>query len=251
MRDPLVRTHDLVKTYRVGDVNVPALRGVTLDVAAGEFVALTGPSGSGKSTFMHLLGCLDRPTSGGYWFAGRDVATLSSHELARLRNREIGFVFQGFNLLPRTSALENVELPLLYASGVSASNRRARARAALEAVALGALLRHHPNQMSGGQQQRVAIARALVNDPSLLLADEPTGNLDSRTSIEVMEILQRLNVERGLTIVLVTHEHDIAEYAARIVSFLDGRVRIDRPVASRRTAGVDLRTFPVDAEGAA
>jgi putative ABC transport system ATP-binding protein len=200
---------------------------------------------------MHLLGCLDRPTGGSYCFAGRDVATLSSHELARLRNREIGFVFQGFNLLPRTSALENVELPLLYASGVSASNRRTRARAALEAVALGRLLRHHPNQMSGGQQQRVAIARALVNDPSLLLADEPTGNLDSRTSIEVMEILQRLNVERGLTIMLVTHEQDIAEYATRIVSFLDGRVRLDRPVAARRTAAVDLRTLPVETVPAA
>jgi putative ABC transport system ATP-binding protein len=250
MADPLVRTEDLVKTYRIGDVAIRALQGVTLDVAHGEFIALTGPSGSGKSTFMHLLGCLDRPTSGIYRFAGRDVATLSSHELARLRNREIGFVFQGFNLLPRTSAVENVELPLLYASGVSASDRRTRARTALESVGLGALLRHHPNQMSGGQQQRVAIARALVNNPSLLLADEPTGNLDSRTSIEVMEILQHLNVERGLTIVLVTHEHDIAEYAMRIVSFLDGRVRTDRPVAARREAGVDLRAFPAPPERA-
>jgi putative ABC transport system ATP-binding protein len=251
MADPLIRTRDLAKTYRIGDVAVPALRGVTLDVARGEFVALTGPSGSGKSTFMHLLGCLDRPTNGGYWFDGRDVATLSSHELARLRNREIGFVFQGFNLLPRTSALENVELPLLYASGVSASDRRTRARTALEAVGLSGVLGHHPNQMSGGQQQRVAIARALVNNPSLLLADEPTGNLDSRTSIEVMEILQRLNVERGLTIVLVTHEHDIAEYAMRIVSFLDGRVRADRQVAARRTAAVDLQAIPVEAGSAA
>jgi putative ABC transport system ATP-binding protein len=251
MTDPLVRTRDLAKTYRVGDVAIRALRGVTLDVAGGEFVALTGPSGSGKSTFMHLLGCLDRPSSGSYWFAGRDVAMLSSHELARLRNREIGFVFQGFNLLPRTSALENVELPLLYASGVSASDRRARARTALEAVGLGALLGHHPNQMSGGQQQRVAVARALVNDPSLLLADEPTGNLDSRTSVEIMEILQRLNVERGLTIVLVTHERDIAEYAMRIVSFLDGRVRDDRQISARRTAVLDLRAFPVETASAA
>jgi putative ABC transport system ATP-binding protein len=248
MTDPLIRTHDLTKTYRIGEVAVPALRGVTLDVSRGEFVALTGPSGSGKSTFMHLLGCLDRPTSGTYWFAGRDVATLSSHELASLRNREIGFVFQGFNLLPRTSALENVELPLLYASGVSQSDRRTRARTALEAVGLSTVLTHHPNQMSGGQQQRVAIARALVNNPSLLLADEPTGNLDSRTSIEVMEILQRLNVERGLTIVLVTHEHDIADYAMRIVSFLDGRIRVDQPVVARRTAAVDLRTISVEAD---
>jgi putative ABC transport system ATP-binding protein len=238
----------LTKTYRVGDVDVRALQGVSLEVSAGEFVALTGPSGSGKSTFMHLLGCLDRPTNGQYRFNGQDVAALSNHQLARMRNREIGFVFQGFNLLPRTSALENVELPLLYASGMSAAGRRDRAQAALQGVGLGALLRNHPNQMSGGQQQRVAIARALVNDPSLLLADEPTGNLDSRTSIEVMEIFQRLNAERGLTIVLVTHEHDIAEYAMRIVSFLDGRVQIDRAVTHRRIAAVDLETLRVEAE---
>ena len=250
MSSPLISTRDLTKTYRVGDIDVRALRGVSLDVAPGEFVALTGPSGSGKSTFMHLLGCLDRPTEGQYLFNGRDVAELSNHQLARLRNREIGFVFQGFNLLPRTSALENVELPLLYASGLSAADRRARARAALEAVGLSALLRNHPNQMSGGQQQRVAIARGLVNNPSLLLADEPTGNLDSRTSVEVMEIFQRLNVERGLTIVLVTHEHDIAEYAMRIVSFLDGRVRVDRQVTSRRMASVDLEALRVEAERA-
>jgi putative ABC transport system ATP-binding protein len=244
---PLVSTCDLAKTYRVGDVDVRALRGVSVDVSPGEFVALTGPSGSGKSTFMHLLGCLDRPTSGRYLFNGRDVAELSNHQLARLRNREIGFVFQGFNLLPRTSALDNVELPLLYTSGVAAADRRARARAALEAVGLGGLLRNHPNQMSGGQQQRVAIARALVNNPSLLLADEPTGNLDSRTSIEVMEIFQQLNRERGLTILLVTHEHDIAEYAMRIISFLDGRVRADQPVASRRVAAADLQALREDA----
>jgi putative ABC transport system ATP-binding protein len=248
MSSPLITTRDLTKIYRVGEIDVPALQGVSLDVAPGEFVALTGPSGSGKSTFMHLLGCLDRPTAGRYWFNGRDVADMSNHQLARLRNREIGFVFQGFNLLPRTSALENVELPLLYASAGSAADRQARARRALEAVGLGALLRNHPNQMSGGQQQRVAIARALVNNPSLLLADEPTGNLDSRTSIEVMEIFQRLNAERGLTIVLVTHEHDIAEYAMRTVSFLDGRVRVDRQVASRRVASADLEALRVEVE---
>jgi putative ABC transport system ATP-binding protein len=248
MSPPLVSTRDLTRTYKVGDVEICALRGVSLDVKPGEFVALTGASGSGKSTFMHLLGCLDRPTGGRYLFNGRDVAELSNHQLARLRNREIGFVFQGFNLLARTSALDNVELPLLYASGVSAADRRARARASLEAVGLGGLLRNHPNQMSGGQQQRVAIARALVNNPSLLLADEPTGNLDSRTSIEVMEILQRLNVEHGLTIVLVTHEHDIAEYAMRIVSFRDGRVRTDQQVASRRDAPADLEALRAEAE---
>jgi putative ABC transport system ATP-binding protein len=244
----LVSTRDLAKTYKVGDVEIRALRGVSLDVKPGEFVALTGASGSGKSTFMHLLGCLDRPTGGQYLFNGRDVAELSNHQLARLRNREIGFVFQGFNLLARTSALDNVELPLLYASGMSAADRLARARASLEAVGLGGLLRNHPNQMSGGQQQRVAIARALVNDPSLLLADEPTGNLDSRTSIEVVEIFQRLNVERGLTIVLVTHEHDIAEYATRIVSFRDGRVRADQQVESRRSAASDLQALRAEAE---
>jgi putative ABC transport system ATP-binding protein len=245
---PLISTWELTKTYSVGDVAVRALRGVSLDVTGGEFVALTGPSGSGKSTFMHLLGCLDRPTDGQYWFHGLDVAALSNHQLARMRNREIGFVFQGFNLLPRTSALENVELPLLYASGVSTVDRRDRARAALETVGLGALLRNHPNQMSGGQQQRVAIARALVNNPSLLLADEPTGNLDSRTSIEVMGVLQRLNAERGVTVVLVTHEPDIAGYAKRIVAFLDGRVQSDRLVAHPRLAATELERLRTTAD---
>jgi putative ABC transport system ATP-binding protein len=240
MSAPLISVRDLTKTYRVGDVDVRALRGVSLEADSGEFLALTGPSGSGKSTFMHLLGCLDRPTNGRYLLNGRNVASLSKRQLACVRNHEIGFVFQGFNLLPRTSALENVELPLLYSRGVSAPDRRARATAALEAVGLGSFVRHHPNQMSGGQQQRVAIARALVNDPLLLLADEPTGNLDSRTSIEMMEIFQRLNNERGLTILLVTHEHDIAEYATRLVVFRDGRIRSDQPVAHRRTASADL-----------
>jgi putative ABC transport system ATP-binding protein len=246
MGAPLISVRDLTKTYRVGDVDVRALRGVSLAADSGEFLALTGPSGSGKSTFMHLLGCLDRPTSGQYFLNGRNVASLSNRELAHVRNHEIGFVFQGFNLLPRTSALENVELPLLYSRGVAGRERLARAAAALEAVGLGRFLRHHPNQMSGGQQQRVAIARALVNDPLLLLADEPTGNLDSRTSIEMMEIFQRLNSERGLTILLVTHEHDIAEYATRRVAFRDGRIRMDQALTHRRTASADLASISAE-----
>jgi putative ABC transport system ATP-binding protein len=241
MSAPVISVTDLTKTYHVGEVDVHALRGVSLEIEPGEFVALTGPSGSGKSTLMHLLGCLDRPTSGRYLLNGRNVAALSKRELAHVRNREIGFVFQGFNLLSRTSAIENVELPMLYGGGVAAAERHARARAALESVGLGERLDHHPNQMSGGQQQRVAIARALVNDPVLLLADEPTGNLDTRTSVEVMEIFQRLNRERGLTIVLVTHEQEIAEHATRIIAFRDGRLRADHPVARRRDAVVELQ----------
>jgi putative ABC transport system ATP-binding protein len=237
---PLLSIRDLTKTYDLGELQVHALRGVTLDVAAGEFITLTGPSGSGKSTFMHLLGCLDRPTSGHYFLNGRDVSELPKRALAKVRNTDIGFVFQGFNLLPRTSAVENVELPLIYAGGISAKERRDRAVAALQAVGLGERLGHHPNQLSGGQQQRVAIARALVNNPKLLLADEPTGNLDTRTSIEVMGIFQRLNEDNGLTIVLVTHEPDIAEYGTRIVAFRDGRVRDDHPVAVRRHAVTEL-----------
>ena len=238
-QEPGIVVRDLAKTYHVGEVDVRALRGVTLDVYPGEFVALTGPSGSGKSTFMHLLGCLDRPTSGTFLLHGRNVAEMAPRSLSAVRNKEIGFVFQGFNLLARTTALENVELPLLY-SRERARNRRERATKALENVGLGGRIDHHPNQLSGGQQQRVAIARALVNEPRLLLADEPTGNLDSRTSIEVMGILQKLNVEDGLTIVLVTHEHDIAEYATRVVTFRDGRVRSDTPVVVRRDAVKEL-----------
>jgi putative ABC transport system ATP-binding protein len=226
----IISVRDLTKTYDLGEQKVQALRGVTLDVMPGEFVALTGPSGSGKSTFMHLLGCLDRPTSGEYFLNGQNVASLPQRALAAVRNSEIGFVFQGFNLLPRTTALDNVELPLLYRSAVSAKERRERATEALRAVGLGERLGHHPNQLSGGQQQRVAIARALVNEPKLLLADEPTGNLDTRTSIEVMGIFKRLNVERGLTIVLVTHEPEIAEYGTRIVRFRDGVVQNDHAV---------------------
>ena len=243
---PLIAIRDLVKTYVVGEMQVRALRGVTLDVNPGEFVALTGPSGSGKSTLMHLLGALDRPTSGRYFLVGRDVSALDKRALAGVRNSEIGFVFQGFNLLPRTSAMENVELPLLYAGVRSARERRARAQHALESVGLGERLDHHPNQLSGGQQQRVAIARALVNNPKLLLADEPTGNLDTRTSIEVMGIFQRLNAQ-GLTILLVTHELDIAEYGTRILRFRDGRVKSDTPVIHRRDAAIEVATFDADA----
>jgi putative ABC transport system ATP-binding protein len=244
---PVIAVRDLTKTYTVGELEVPALRGVSLDVAPGEFVALTGPSGSGKSTFMHLLGCLDRPTAGHYVLNGRDVSTLDSRALAHVRNDEIGFVFQGFNLLSRTSALENVELPMLYRRGIGARERRDRAAAALESVGLGERLDHHPNQLSGGQQQRVAIARALVNRPALLLADEPTGNLDTRTSVEVMQIFQHLN-DDGLTIVLVTHEPDIAEYASRVVAFRDGRVRGDRPVVTRRRADDERKTLEARAD---
>jgi putative ABC transport system ATP-binding protein len=236
MNAPLISVRELTKTYDLGETQVHALRGVSLEVMPAEFITLTGPSGSGKSTFMHLLGCLDRPTSGDYLLDGSNVAVMDKRALARVRNTSIGFVFQGFNLLPRTSAIENVELPLMYAGVKNARQRRERAAAALTAVGLGGRLGHHPNQLSGGQQQRVAIARALVNHPKLLLADEPTGNLDTQTSIEVMEIFRRLNREQGLTVVLVTHEMDIAEYGTRIVSFRDGRVRTDQAILERRSA---------------
>jgi putative ABC transport system ATP-binding protein len=243
---PVISVRDLVKTYHVGEVTVRALRGANMDVNAGEFVAVTGPSGSGKSTLMHILGCLDRPTSGQYFLDGKDVSKMSKDELAGVRNRKIGFVFQGFNLLSRTTALDNVELPLLYNGGarMKAAERHRRAIAALTAVGLAERFHHYPNQLSGGQQQRVAIARALISEPSIILADEPTGNLDTRTSIEVMGIFQRLNAERGITIILITHEMDIAEYGTRLVRFRDGRIQVDQPIAKRRDAAKELAALP-------
>jgi putative ABC transport system ATP-binding protein len=225
MAEPLVRLEDVTRVYRMGDVEVRALAGVTLELVGGEFTAIMGASGSGKSTLMNLLGCLDRPTSGRYLLEGQEVSRLGNDQLAAIRNQTIGFVFQSFNLLSRTSALENVELPLLYAN-VGAAERHARAREALTRVGLGERVDHHPNQMSGGQQQRVAIARALVNRPRVLLADEPTGNLDSRTSEDVMALFQELG-RSGITVILVTHEPDIAAYAARVITMRDGLVRSD------------------------
>ena len=236
MTQPLILTRDLAKEYRMESYTVAALRGVSLEIAAGEFVAVTGPSGSGKSTFMNLLGCLDSPTGGEYILAGDRVSELSGDALAEIRNRRIGFVFQNFNLLARTSAVENVELPLLY-SHCPAEERRSRAMSRLAEVGLAERAHHQPSQLSGGQQQRVAIARALVNNPVLILADEPTGALDTRTSFELMGLLQQLN-RGGMTVVLVTHEHDIATFASRIISFRDGCVvddrRVERPADARQ-----------------
>jgi putative ABC transport system ATP-binding protein len=248
---PLIQIEGLRKDYHVGDVIVPALRGVDLTIDKSGFVAVVGASGSGKSTLMHILGLLDQPTAGRYRLAGEDVSTLDRDRRAVLRNRMIGFVFQSFNLLPRTTALENVELPLLYnGSHLPTVERDRRARELLDAVGLGGRTHHTPAQLSGGQQQRVAIARALVNGPELILADEPTGNLDSRTSVEIMEILQRLNRETGLTVLLITHEHDIAEYAERVIAFRDGRVVRDEPVAERRDAEAEVRALPPPEEAA-
>ncbi|HTP79099.1 MAG TPA: ABC transporter ATP-binding protein [Bacteroidota bacterium] len=246
----VIRIENLVKTYMLGEVEVHALRGVSVTVAPGEFVAVMGASGSGKSTFMNILGCLDKPTKGSYYLEGIDVSKLTRDELAAIRNRKIGFVFQGFNLLSRTTALENAELPLFY-STVSPKLRKERAVNALNLVGLGERIHHHPNQLSGGQQQRVAIARSLVNDPSIILADEPTGNLDSRTSVEVMEIFQSLNA-KGITIVLVTHEPDIAQYSKRHVIFKDGKIRSDRMNENQKNATEVLKTIPaIDEEVAA
>ena len=236
-----VRLEDVQKTYRTGEVDVHAVRGVSLEIGRGEFVALMGSSGSGKSTLMNILGCLDRPTAGRYFLDGEDVSSLNRDQLADVRNRKLGFVFQNFNLLARTSALENVELPLLYGTErLSNAQLREKAERVLAAVGLQGRGDHHPSQLSGGQQQRVAVARALINDPEVLLADEPTGNLDSRTSVEVMGIFQDLN-ERGITIVMVTHEPDIAAYAKRNVVMRDGRIVSDFVVTRRFEAAVELQ----------
>jgi putative ABC transport system ATP-binding protein len=242
----VVRLEEVHKTYRTGEIDVHAVRGITLEIARGEFVAFMGSSGSGKSTLMNLLGCLDRPTSGRYLLDGFDVSALDRDQLADIRNRKLGFVFQSFNLLPRTSALENVELPLLYGDHrLTNSELQVRAREVLAAVGLSGREDHHPSQLSGGQQQRVAIARALINRPEIVLADEPTGNLDSRTSVEIMGIFQKLN-EDGITILMVTHEPDIAAYARRNIVMRDGIVQSDRLVPQRLNAEVEIRKSAKD-----
>lgn len=238
----VIRVEDLHKYYELGETRVHALRGVSLDIGRAEFVAIMGASGSGKSTFMNILGCLDRPSSGRYLLEGTDVSKHDKRALALIRNQKIGFVFQGFNLLARTTALENTELPTLYTK-IDKVEREKRSTEALALVGLAERAQHFPSQMSGGQQQRVAIARALVNRPSILLADEPTGNLDSRTSVEIMEIFQNLN-DKGLTIVLVTHEHDIAQFAKRVLVFRDGKIRKDDPVPNRPRATQVLQSLP-------
>jgi putative ABC transport system ATP-binding protein len=242
LEQPVIHVEDVHKYYDLGENKVHALRGVSVEIAGGEFVAIMGASGSGKSTFMNLLGCLDKPSSGRYLLEGTDVSQLDKKALAAIRNRKLGFVFQGFNLLSRTTALENVELPTLYAR-LPKEERLQRAKESLELVGLGERMEHFPSQLSGGQQQRVAIARALVNRPSILLADEPTGNLDSRTSVEIMQIFQTLN-EGGLTVVLVTHEPDIARFAKRTLVFCDGKIRRDELVKDRPRAAEMLKTMP-------
>ncbi|HTK94478.1 MAG TPA: ABC transporter ATP-binding protein [Terriglobales bacterium] len=240
---PVIQIVDVHKYYEMGETKVHALRGVSAEIMRGEFVAIMGASGSGKSTFMNILGCLDKPSAGHYLLEGTDVSERSKRELAKIRNEKIGFVFQGFNLLARTTALENTELPALYAQ-LPREEREKRAREALAMVGLAEREDHFPSQLSGGQQQRVAIARALVNRPAILLADEPTGNLDSRTSVEIMDIFQKLNEERGLTIVLVTHEHDIAQFAKRNLIFRDGKIRKDDVVVDRPRAAEVLQSLP-------
>jgi len=240
----LIEVKDVIKIYTTGTVTLQALSGITLSIERGSFVAMMGPSGSGKSTFLNVLGCLDQPTSGSYRLDGLEVATLGRNQLAAIRNNKIGFVFQNFNLLPRTTALEDVELPLLY-QRPGVPNRRERALAALEMVGLAQHAAHHPNQLSGGQQQRVAIARSLINQPELILADEPNGALDSRTSLEIMSIFQQLNHGSGITILLVRHEPDIAAHADRIIRFRDGRVMGDRPIENPREAAQELRAMPL------
>ncbi len=246
----VIQVEDLFRTYQLGEIQVPALRGVSFQIQAGELLAVMGPSGSGKSTLMNILGALDQADSGSYLLDGEPVSELRDDQLADIRNRKIGFVFQTFNLLPRTTALANCEMPLTY-SRVGARERRERATAALESVGLGDRLRHHPNELSGGQQQRVAIARALVNNPSIILADEPTGNLDSSSGIEIMRILQRLNAEQGITILLVTHDPFIARHTRRVLRLSDGKVVGDDRVASPLVAGESERPSELSLEGAA
>lgn len=240
--DQLISAEGLVKIYNLGEFDIHALRGVSLSIEKNEFVAIMGPSGSGKSTLMHILGCLDRPTKGRYFLEGKDVSSLDRNSLAAVRNQKIGFVFQVFNLLPRTTALENVELPLLY-DGTPTRERISKAKKALAMVGLEGRENSYPNQLSGGQQQRVAVARALINQPSIILADEPTGNLDTRTSVEVMEIFQSLN-DAGMTVVLITHERDIATYAKRNIAFRDGKIVKDEAVPNRRKAKEELLSMP-------
>lgn len=241
-RTPVIEIREITKTYSMGANEVHALRHVNLTVMPGEFIAVMGTSGSGKSTLMNILGCLDQPTSGSYYLDGVRVDGMSRNELADLRNHKLGFVFQGFNLLSRTTAMDNVELPLLYDRNNRHRNTKAMAQAALERVGLGKRLDHHPSELSGGQQQRVAIARALVTNPTLILADEPTGNLDTRTTIDVMSLFQQLN-EQGITILLVTHEPEVSQYAKRIIEMRDGLVRHDHPVENRRNAAEDLAAY--------
>jgi putative ABC transport system ATP-binding protein len=244
MKETIITTDHLVKIYKMGDLEVHALRGISLGIQKSDFIAIMGKSGSGKSTFMNIIGCLDVPTKGTYSLDQVNIGTLNKDQLAHVRNNKIGFVFQSFNLLSRTTALENVELPLMYNSKISSKEMRDKAMRALEAVGLSDRSHHFPNQLSGGEQQRVAIARALVNDPVVILADEPTGNLDTRTSVEVMDIFQQLN-KKGITVVIVTHEPDIASYTNRNITFKDGKVQKDIPVVKPKIASEELLTLPV------
>ncbi|MDD5189986.1 MAG: ABC transporter ATP-binding protein [Dehalococcoidales bacterium] len=235
----MIKLNNIVKNYRVGEIEIPVLRGLSLQLEQGEMVAIMGPSGCGKSTMMNILGCLDTPTSGAYYLDDVEIGKLSDSELAELRNKKIGFVFQSFNLLPRTSAIANVELPMLYGNGL---NRKQRAREALDKVGISQRAQHKPNQLSGGEQQRVAIARALVNNPKIIMADEPTGNLDSKSSLEIMEILKRLNREDGITIIMVTHEHDIALHTQRIITMRDGEIVGEQTLSKPARTGKEGKT---------